>query len=50
VTLNDLYACVLLRLTQANLNNDPALLRECLQLLAPLRDAWAAIRPQPLAA
>jgi flagellar secretion chaperone FliS len=49
-TLDDLYACVLLRLTQANLNNDLAMLRECNTLLAPLRDAWGSIRPQPLAA
>ena len=27
-----------------------ALLRECSQLLAPLRDAWAAIKPQRMAA
>jgi hypothetical protein len=34
----------------ANLKNDAALLRECSELLVPLRDAWAAIRPQPIAA
>lgn len=49
-TLYDLYSCVLLRLTQANRNNDPALLRECRDLLTPLRDAWVAIKPQKQAA
>jgi flagellar protein FliS len=50
VTLHDLYSCVLLRLTEANLRNDTAVLRECSELLMPLRDAWQAIRPQRLAA
>ncbi|RQP25243.1 flagellar export chaperone FliS [Piscinibacter terrae] len=49
-TLQDLYACVLLRLTQANLKNDTAILRECTQLLAPMRDAWVSIKPQKIAA
>jgi len=49
-TLDNLYACVLLRLTQANLHGDAALLRECSQLLAPVRDAWIAIKPQRMAA
>jgi flagellar protein FliS len=49
-TLQDLYACVLLRLTQANLKNDTAILRECTQLLAPMRDAWVSIKPQKMAA
>ena len=49
-TLNDLYHCVLLRLTHANLHNDGAALRECSALLTPLRDAWRDIRPQRLAA
>jgi flagellar protein FliS len=49
-TLHNLYSCVLLRLTDANVRNDAALLRECSQLLAPLRDAWAAIKPQRMAA
>ena len=44
--LNDLYAYVALRLTQANLRNDPALIEECKQLIEPLRDAWATIGPQ----
>ena len=49
-TLHDLYSCVLLRLTQANLKNDPQLLRDCVELLAPMRDAWNAIKPQRIAA
>jgi flagellar secretion chaperone FliS len=49
-TLQDLYSCVLLRLTQANLHNDAAKLRECSQLLAPMRDAWNSIKPQKIAA
>lgn len=44
-SLQDLYACVLMRLTLANANNDAAMLRECSRLLTPLRDAWASIRP-----
>jgi flagellar protein FliS len=49
-TLDDLYACVLLRLTEANVRNDAALLRGCCDLLQPLRDAWLTIKPQPIAA
>ena len=41
--LNDLYAYCLMRLTQANLRNDPAALDECIALMTPLRDAWTAI-------
>lgn len=49
--LNDVYAYVNMRLTQANLRNDPAALRECHDLLAPIRDAWTAIKaPQRVAA
>lgn len=50
VTLHDLYSCVLLRLTQANLANDTTLMRECAELLVPVRDAWNAIKPQRIAA
>jgi len=50
VTLHDLYSCVLLRLTEANFKSDAALLRECSELLAPMRDAWNAIKPQRIAA
>ena len=49
-TLYELYSCVLLRLTSANIKNDLAALRECRELLTPLRDAWSAIKPQPIAA
>ena len=41
--LNNLYAYVGVRLTQANLRNDEKLLDECQQLLQPLRDAWMTI-------
>jgi flagellar secretion chaperone FliS len=41
--LNDLYSYVTLRLTQANLRNDEAMLDECRKLLQPLREAWMAI-------
>lgn len=43
--LRDLYAYLTLRLTQANLRNDPAALAECLRLVGTLRDAWSAIAP-----
>ena len=38
------------RLTQANLRGDEAALDECLALVAPLREAWAAIADQADAA
>jgi flagellar protein FliS len=44
--LADLYAYVCLRLTQANLRNDERALDECLRLIRPLQEAWAAIAPQ----
>jgi flagellar protein FliS len=43
VDLADLYAYVCLRLTQANLRNDPEALAECERLIQPLREAWVAI-------
>jgi flagellar protein FliS len=43
--LSALYAYVSLRLAQANLHNDEQALDECLRLMAPLQDAWAAIGP-----
>ena len=49
-TLHNLYSCLLVRLTQANLNNDAAALRECSALLTPLRNAWLDISPNRLAA
>jgi flagellar protein FliS len=43
--LNDLYAYVAMRLTQANLRNDITALDECAGLLGPIREAWVAITP-----
>lgn len=43
--LHDLYAYTTLRLTQANLRNDPAALEECRKLIQPLREAWQDIGP-----
>jgi flagellar protein FliS len=40
-----LYQYVALRLTEANLGNDPAALDECASLMESLRSAWAAIDP-----
>lgn len=44
--LSDLYAYICVRLTQANLRSDEALLEECLALMQPLREAWNAIAGQ----
>jgi len=44
--LNELYTYLSLRLTQANLRNDEALIAECVTLIEPLRSAWSDIRPQ----
>ena len=44
--LNDLYAYITLRLTQANLQSDASALDECLALMQPVREAWASIAPQ----
>jgi len=41
--LQALYAYITLRLTQANLHNDPAALEECGRLMEPLRTAWVGI-------
>lgn len=43
--LNNLYAYINARLTQANLRNDDEALQECHRLLVGLRDAWTAIQP-----
>lgn len=48
--LNDLYAYVCLRLTQANLHHDGRALDECIALMQPLREAWTAIGRRPAAA
>jgi len=44
--LDGLYGYLSLRLTQANLRNDEAIIAECVALVEPLQDAWTAIRPQ----
>ena len=44
--LNDLYGYLTLRLTVANLRNDEAALDECVRLMRPLQEAWAAIGPK----
>jgi len=49
-SLHTLYGCVLHRLTEANIRSDAALLRQCADLLSPVREAWQQIRPQALAA
>ncbi len=42
-TLYTLYSYVVVRLMQANVDNDSAMLRECSSLLVPVRDAWTAV-------
>jgi flagellar protein FliS len=44
--LDELYVCVIYRLTLANAKNDVAPLRECVELLTPVQDAWNSIRSQ----
>jgi flagellar secretion chaperone FliS len=44
--LDELYGYLTMRLTLANLRNDDAALVECLNLIAPLRQAWTEIAPQ----
>ncbi len=48
--LDSLYAYICQRLTQANLSNNEATLDECLRLMQPLREAWAAIGEREQAA
>lgn len=43
--LQDLYGYVSLRLTQANLHGDEALVAECMSLVQPIHEAWRAIAP-----
>jgi flagellar protein FliS len=43
--LHGLYSYVCVRLTQANLRNDEAILDECQNLMQPIREAWQNIRP-----
>lgn len=44
--LDELYAYLLLRLTQANARNDERALDECQRLLRPLQEAWLSIAEQ----
>lgn len=48
--LSGVYSYICVRLTQANLKNDEAVLDECVQLMTPIREAWIAIGPQANAA
>jgi len=43
--LCDLYNYLSARLTLANLRNDERMLEECIALMQPVREAWAAIGP-----
>lgn len=47
--LRELYGYVCMRLTQANLHSDLSAIEECQRLLAPVREAWAAIADTPAA-
>ncbi|TVP88908.1 MAG: flagella export chaperone FliS [Pseudomonadaceae bacterium] len=42
--LNDLYQFMQQRLSQANLNNDPAMLDEVAKLLREIKEGWDGIR------
>jgi flagellar secretion chaperone FliS len=44
--LDDLYTYVAMRLTLANVRNDPAMLDECQRLMAPVQEAWESIGPK----
>lgn len=48
--LDLLYTYIVQRLTHANLRNDDGALRECTDLLTPLRDAWVAMKVPAAAA
>lgn len=43
--LDRLYGYVGVRLTLAGLRNDETILDECVRLVQPVREAWAAIAP-----
>ena len=45
VELDQLYGYVVRKLTLSNIRNDDQGLMECVQLLTPIQDAWAGIRP-----
>ncbi|MCU0926868.1 MAG: flagellar export chaperone FliS [Hydrogenophaga sp.] len=42
--LHQLYGYSVLRLTQANLNNDPAALEEVIRLITPVAESWKLIK------
>ena len=44
--LENLYSYMELRLMEANLKNDPAIMTEVVGLLGEIREAWAAIKDQ----
>jgi len=44
--LENLYKYMEIRLVEANLKNDPAILKEVTGLLGEIREAWVAIRDQ----
>ena len=46
INLSKLYEFVNMRLLNANLNNDPAMLDEALRVLHELREAWEGILKQ----
>lgn len=46
LNLSELYHFITFRLTQANLHNDEQALDDCLSVIAPIHEAWVAIRPQ----
>jgi len=48
--LENLYKYMEVRLVEANLKNDPAILKEVAGLLGEIREAWVAIRDQVQAA
>ena len=42
--LHDVYDYVVHQLTLANLRNDPAILLQCQELIAPIQEAWTKIQ------
>ena len=44
--LNDLYRFCLMRLTQANISNDEAILAEVIRVIEPVADGWKQIGAQ----
>ena len=44
--LDDIYDYIQRRLWKAHMDNDPAILDECSQLVNEISSAWSAIKPQ----